>query len=63
MVTQKPQAYNLSELPAEPSAKPGCSVCLPIVVARENARSRGDYSGVSDRNVELRQHQAAAHPS
>lgn len=61
METQKPQGYNLTELPAEPSAKPGCSACLSIVVARENARSRGDYSGVSDQNVELRQHHADAH--
>lgn len=61
MVTQKPRGYNLTELPAEPSAKPGCSVCLSIVVARQNARSGGNYSAVSDCNVELRRHQAEAH--
>lgn len=61
MKTQQPQGYGLTELPTEPSAVPGCSPCLSVVVARENARSRGDYSGVSDRNVELRQHREAAH--
>lgn len=61
MKTQQPQRYGLTELPAEPSAVPGCSHCLSCVVARENARSRGDCSAVSDRNVELRQHREAAH--
>jgi hypothetical protein len=61
METQKPQDYALTELPAEPAAEPGCAVCLSLVVARQNARSNGDYSGVSDRNVELREHQAEAH--
>lgn len=27
----------------------------------ENSRSTGDYSGVSDTNVELRRHHLAAH--
>lgn len=61
MVTQKPQGYNLTELPAEPSAKPGCPACLSIVVSRENARSKGDFSTVSDRNVKLRRHHEDAH--
>lgn len=61
METQEPQDYRLTELPAEPTAEPGCAACLSLVVARRNARSNGDYSGVSDRNVELRQHQAEAH--
>lgn len=51
----------LNELPREPSAVPGCSDCLSMSVARENARSTGDYSAVSDCNVKLRQHQAEAH--
>jgi hypothetical protein len=61
MQTQKPQGYRLTELPAEPSAVPGCARCLSLVVARRNARSGGDYSAVSDCNVELREHQAEAH--
>lgn len=61
METQKPQDYRLAELPTELSAVPGCTRCLSLVVARQNARSSGDYSAVSDRNVELRGHQAGAH--
>ncbi len=60
-MTQQPQGYTLSEPPAEPSAQTGCSACLSLVVARQNARSRGDYSGVSDLNVKLRRHQREAH--
>lgn len=63
METRKPQGYGLTELPAEPSAVPGCAACLPLAVARQNARSTGDYSAVSDVNVELRKHQAATHTS
>ena len=63
-MSQNPQGYRLTELlTVEPSAVPGCSDCLSLSVGRENARSRGDYSAVSDANVELRQHQAQAHPS
>ncbi|GAA3068946.1 hypothetical protein GCM10010448_60200 [Streptomyces glomeratus] len=51
----------LTELPREPSAVPGCPTCLSHSVARENARSTGDYSAVSDSNVRLREHQAEAH--
>nr|WBO78187.1 hypothetical protein SBE_001768 [Streptomyces sp. SBE_14.2] len=60
-MSQKPQGYHLAELPAEPSAVPGCSDCLSLSVSRENARSRSDYSAVSDANVELRQHLEKAH--
>lgn len=59
--TQKPENYGLTELPEEPKAVPGCCTCLSICVRRENARSRGDYSIVSDVNVRLRRHQAEAH--
>ncbi|MFG3123477.1 hypothetical protein ACGFYO_15885 [Streptomyces sp. NPDC048201] len=52
---------DLVEFPSEPSAIPGCSGCLGICVARANARSRGDYSAVSDANVRLRRHQAERH--
>ncbi|MEV0473315.1 hypothetical protein [Streptomyces prunicolor] len=61
MQTQKPQGYRLAELPAEPVAEPGCASCLSLAVARRNARSLGDLSAVSDRNVELRAHRAEAH--
>lgn len=61
MPTPKPQGYRLRELPAEPVAEPGCAVCLSLVVARRNARSHGDYSAATDRNVELRAHRAEAH--
>lgn len=61
METQKPQDYGLAELPTEPSAVPGCTTCLSLVVARQNARSSGDYSAASDRNVELRGHQTGSH--
>ncbi|MFG2815213.1 hypothetical protein [Streptomyces sp. NPDC048410] len=54
--------YDLAEFPSEPNAVPGCSACLGICVARTNARSRGDYSAVSDSNVRLRRHQAEEHP-
>lgn len=63
METLKPQDYALTELPTEPSAVPGCAACLPLAVARQNARSTGDYSAVSDANVELRQHRTEAHAS
>lgn len=61
MRVQNPQDHTLSELPTEPSAKAGCSTCLSLVVARRNARSEGDHSAVSDRNVELRRHHEDAH--
>jgi len=51
----------LTELPGEPSAVPGCTDCLSLSVARENARSAGDSSAVSDANVRIRRHQAKAH--
>jgi hypothetical protein len=61
METHQPQGHHAAALPAEPSAEPGCAECLSLVVARQNARSHGDYCAVSDRNVELRAHQAEHH--
>ncbi len=61
--TQKRQGCGLTELPAEPKAVPGCGACLVIGVSRENARSRRDYSAVSDANVKLRRHLAETHDS
>lgn len=62
-MSQKPQDYRLTGLLTDPSAVPGCADCLSLSVSRENARSRSDYSAVSDANVELRQHQAETHAS
>lgn len=56
---RKPTTYALKEPPLEPTPIPGCNRCLSICVKRENRRSTGDYSGVSDCNVELRHHQDA----
>jgi hypothetical protein len=60
---QKPQGYGITELLPEPKAVPGCGACLDICVRRKNARSRNDYSAVSDVNVELRRHHVDAHTS
>ena len=57
MQTHKPQGYRLPG----PTAEPGCATCLSLVLARQNARSGGDYSSASDRNVDLRAHHATAH--
>ncbi|BDM66842.1 hypothetical protein HEK616_03290 [Streptomyces nigrescens] len=54
-------AISLMNGTSEPSPKPGCRTCLSLSVARENARSAGNYSGVSDGNVRLRRHQAEVH--
>ncbi|WP_369033484.1 hypothetical protein [Streptomyces adonidis] len=53
----------ISELSREPSPNPGCADCLSLSVARENARSIGDFSAVSDMNVKLRRHLTQAHES
>ncbi|GHJ37309.1 hypothetical protein Sm713_29180 [Streptomyces sp. TS71-3] len=56
-----PKEYCLTERPPEPKAVPGCGACLGICARRQNARSRGDYSAVSDTNVALKRHQDQAH--
>lgn len=61
--TRNIQEYVRMRFPSEPEAVPGCGVCLGVCASRENARSRGDHSGVSDANVELRRHRAEAHAS
>lgn len=60
---QRLEDCRLKRIPEEPKAAPGCSTCLGICVRRDNARSAGDFSAVSDANVELRRHRAAAHAS
>ncbi|MFJ9376817.1 hypothetical protein [Streptomyces sp. NPDC101455] len=43
----------------EPTPSPGCGVCTALARQRADAHAVGDYSKVSDLNVELRSHQAA----
>ncbi|MGW0748387.1 hypothetical protein [Streptomyces sp. NPDC002587] len=44
-------------LPNPPPKPPdGCGVCRALVVQRQEARSRGDLSAVTDADVELRNH-------
>ncbi|MER7927045.1 hypothetical protein ABTY96_28465 [Streptomyces sp. NPDC096057] len=43
----------------EPMPSAGCGVCAALVRQRTDAQAAGDYSKVSDVNVELRSHQAA----
>lgn len=41
-----------------PEPHPGCGVCRTLARDREVAHADGDYSKVSDCNVEIRAHQA-----
>lgn len=41
MKPQKPQDYHRAELPAEPSAVPGCAECLSLGASRAGAGIRG----------------------
>lgn len=43
----------------EPQPVPGCDVCRALADQREVARAAGDWSRVSDINVELRAHRWA----
>nr|WP_223185354.1 hypothetical protein [Streptomyces sp. CBMA152] len=40
--------------PPEPAK--GCDVCVALVGQRQGARDRGDLSGVTDADVEIRNH-------
>lgn len=42
-----------------PAANPNCEVCAALARQRTGAQAAGDFSKVSDLNVELRSHQAA----
>jgi hypothetical protein len=44
---------------AGPAANPNCEVCAALARQRTDAQAAGDFSKVSDLNVELRSHQAA----
>ncbi|MFD6416166.1 hypothetical protein [Streptomyces sp. NPDC060194] len=37
-------------------AAPGCETCASLVEQREIARARGDFSAVTDADVEIRHH-------
>lgn len=54
------------ELPLrlEPDPEPsnGCDVCGALATQRRSARDQGDYSRVSDLNVEIRNHAHGASP-
>ncbi|WTI67747.1 hypothetical protein OG397_17385 [Streptomyces sp. NBC_00728] len=43
-------------LAPEPEPTSGCDVCAALGRQRENARTAGDFSKVSDINVEIRRH-------
>lgn len=44
-------------LPEQPDPHPGCKVCGALAGQRDRAQAEGDYSKVSDCNVEIRRHQ------
>jgi len=46
----------LSPMVLEPVPTPGCTICTVLGQQREEARSIGNGSLVSDCNVEIRQH-------
>ncbi|MGW3028262.1 hypothetical protein [Streptomyces sp. NPDC001221] len=39
-----------------PKPAPNCRVCAALTTQREQAQAAGDYSKVSDLNVEVREH-------
>ncbi|MFD7015835.1 hypothetical protein [Streptomyces sp. NPDC059161] len=41
---------------ASPQPAKGCAVCAEMVVRRRAARDRGDFSAVTDADVEIRHH-------
>ncbi|MFF3517968.1 hypothetical protein ACWEO4_37195 [Streptomyces sp. NPDC004393] len=44
-----------------PTPHPGCKVCGALAAERDRAQAVGDFSKVSDCNVEIREHKDA-HP-
>lgn len=42
---------------AWPKPVPRCGVCSALAAQRATAQASGDYSGVTDANVEIRNHQ------
>lgn len=51
-----PLAAHLALPVAAPEPAPGCDVCEALAVQRVEAQGVGDYSKVTDCNVEIRQH-------
>ena len=41
---------------AWPEPRPRCQTCALLAVKRQQAQGAGDYSAVSDANVEIRRH-------
>lgn len=54
-------SLDLLPLPEWPAPHPGCKVCGALAGQRAEAQASGDYSKVSDCNVEIREHKDA-HP-
>lgn len=60
MTTMDPPVH--VELPLEwPAIDPDCGVCGALGRQRVEAHAAGDESGVTDCNVEIRNHGAAGH--
>ncbi|MGW0391531.1 hypothetical protein ACWDYJ_11660 [Streptomyces sp. NPDC003042] len=63
VINLRREAEQRDPVPVEtPKPVPGCRRCLSLVVRRKNAGSVQDYSGVTDANVLIREHQAVDHP-
>ncbi|MGW5477740.1 hypothetical protein [Streptomyces sp. NPDC004008] len=60
-MSQTTSPVDLLPLPERPAPHPGCKVCGALAAERERAQASGDYSKVSDCNVEIREHKDA-HP-
>lgn len=43
-----------------PTVNPNCGVCEALARQRTDAQAAGDFSKVSDLNIELRSHQASS---
>lgn len=55
-MTRQEQPIDLAPPLGWPAAVPECGVCQALARQREEAVRRGDYSRVSDCNVEIRNH-------
>lgn len=56
MTTTMGPPVNLPLPDAWPKPRPRCKVCAALATQRTEAAAVGDYSKVSDCNVEIRQH-------
>lgn len=55
--TTQPEPLDLPLPEPWPDPQPGCGVCRVLARDRAAAQAAGDFSQVSDLNVELRSHQ------